>query len=51
MSMPPMARWEYAFEPEPGSAEARLQAFLQPRDWLGEFAGDVSQPIAESHHD
>ncbi|RUO35549.1 oxygen-dependent coproporphyrinogen oxidase [Aliidiomarina shirensis] len=34
MSMPPLARWEYMYEPEEGSAEARLQAFLKPRDWL-----------------
>jgi coproporphyrinogen III oxidase len=43
MSMPPLARWEYAFEPAPGSAEARLQDFLYPRDWLGEFAEDAGQ--------
>jgi len=34
MSMPPLARWEYAFTPEPGSEEAKLQEFLKPRDWL-----------------
>ncbi len=34
MSMPPLARWEYDFQPEPGSAEARLNEFLTPRDWL-----------------
>ncbi|WP_116475273.1 oxygen-dependent coproporphyrinogen oxidase [Zobellella maritima] len=33
MSMPPLARWQYNWQPEPGSAEARLQAFLIPRDW------------------
>ena len=33
MSMPPLARWEYDWHPEPGSAEARLQAFLAPREW------------------
>ncbi|MCB1739717.1 MAG: oxygen-dependent coproporphyrinogen oxidase [Gammaproteobacteria bacterium] len=37
MSMPPMARWEYAFEPEPDSPEAVLYTdYLRPRDWLGE---------------
>jgi coproporphyrinogen III oxidase len=37
MSLPPLARWEYGWQPEPGSAEARLaEDFLQPRDWLGE---------------
>lgn len=35
MSMPPLARWEYGYEPEPGSAEADLYSnYLQPRDWL-----------------
>ncbi|MGR7922699.1 coproporphyrinogen III oxidase [Zobellella denitrificans] len=34
MSMPPLARWEYNWQPAPGSAEARLQAFLIPRDWF-----------------
>jgi len=43
MSMPPLARWEYAFEPESDSAEARLQAFLHPRDWLDETAEDTGQ--------
>jgi coproporphyrinogen III oxidase len=36
-SLPPLARWRYDFQPEPGSPEARLvPEFLQPRDWLGE---------------
>ncbi len=34
MSLPPLARWEFCYQPEPGSAEAALAAFLQPRDWL-----------------
>ena len=34
MSMPPLARWEYDWQPEPGSAEARLNDFLVPRDWV-----------------
>lgn len=34
MSMPPLARWEYAYTPEPGSAEADLyEHYLSPRDW------------------
>ncbi len=37
MSMPPLVRWEYAWTPEPGSAEERLyRDYLRPRDWLGE---------------
>lgn len=34
MSLPPRLRFEYAYAPAPGSAEARLEAYLQPRDWL-----------------
>lgn len=36
MSLPPLVRWEYGYQPEAGSAEAALAHFLQPRDWLGE---------------
>lgn len=37
MSMPPLARWEYDFTPEPESPEAILyRDFLHPRDWLNE---------------
>jgi coproporphyrinogen III oxidase len=38
MSLPPRVRFEYAWTPEPGSAEARLADYLRPRDWLGEVA-------------
>jgi len=38
MSMPPLARWIYDWHPEPGSPEAALDDYLQPRDWLGEAA-------------
>lgn len=35
MSMPPLARWEYSFEPEPDSKEADLYTnYLHPREWL-----------------
>jgi coproporphyrinogen III oxidase len=35
MSMPPLARWEYCYEPEPESREADLYAnYLHPREWL-----------------
>ena len=35
MSLPPMVRWEYNYQPEAGSAEARLtEEFLTPQDWL-----------------
>jgi coproporphyrinogen III oxidase len=33
MSMPPLARWEYGYQPQSGSAEANLHAYLQPREW------------------
>ncbi len=36
MSLPPLVRWEYGYQPEPGSAEARLSDYLRPRDWLSE---------------
>ena len=36
MSLPPTVRWEYDWQPEPGSPEELLSAdFLRPRDWLG----------------
>jgi coproporphyrinogen III oxidase len=35
MSMPPIVRWRYAWQPEPGTPEARLYTdFLRPRDWV-----------------
>ncbi|MFA0084934.1 oxygen-dependent coproporphyrinogen oxidase [Vibrio sp. E150_011] len=34
MSMPPLARWEYAYEPEANTPEAALYSdYLKPRDW------------------
>jgi coproporphyrinogen III oxidase len=37
MSLPPLARWEYGYSPEAGSAEEALaRDWLRPRDWLGE---------------
>jgi coproporphyrinogen III oxidase len=35
MSLPPCARWEYDYHPQPGSPEAALQQYLKPTDWLG----------------
>ena len=44
-SMPPVVRWRYDWEPEPGSPEARLlEEFLTPRDWLGEAAKPGAEP-------
>jgi coproporphyrinogen III oxidase len=34
MSLPPLVRWDYAHQPEPGSPERRLhEVFLKPRNW------------------
>jgi coproporphyrinogen III oxidase len=36
MSLPPLVRWQYGWQAEPGSPEERLEReFLHPRDWLG----------------
>ena len=35
MTLPPLVRWEYDRQPEPGSPEAALtERFLVPRDWV-----------------
>ena len=34
MSLPPRVAWGYRWQPEPGSQEAVLYDYLQPRDWL-----------------
>lgn len=34
MSMPPLVRWEYDYQPQAGSPEAALDDFLIPRDWV-----------------
>ena len=34
MSLPPLVRWEYGYQPEPNTPEARLyEIFLKPQDW------------------
>lgn len=35
MSLPPLAAWQYDWQPEAASPEAALTAYLRPRDWLG----------------
>jgi coproporphyrinogen III oxidase len=43
MSLPPLVRWEYNYEPEAGSPESELTGYyLQSRDWLGEAGGERS---------
>ncbi len=37
MSLPPLVRWEYSYQPEPDTPEGELtDYYLQDRDWLGE---------------
>jgi len=37
MSLPPVVRWAYDYQPEPGSREAELyEYYLKPRDWAAE---------------
>jgi coproporphyrinogen III oxidase len=37
MSMPPIVKWRYDWQPEAGTPEAQLASdFLRPRDWLNE---------------
>jgi coproporphyrinogen III oxidase len=39
MSLPPLVRWEYNWQPQPGSPESLLYSeFLRPRDWLKELS-------------
>ena len=38
MSLPPSARWEYAWQPDEGSQESHLAAYLKPRDWLKDLS-------------
>jgi coproporphyrinogen III oxidase len=45
MSLPPLVRWDYDWQPAAGSPEAELQAiYLKPRDW-------VEQPVYASATD
>jgi len=35
MSLPPLVRWQYDWQPEPGTPEAELyEKFLKPREWI-----------------
>jgi coproporphyrinogen III oxidase len=43
MSLPPLVRWQYDWQPEAGSAEARLyEEFLRPRAFLAELDREPS---------
>ena len=35
MSLPPLVRWDYNYQPEPGTQEAKLyDTFLKPQNWI-----------------
>jgi coproporphyrinogen III oxidase len=34
MSLPPLAAWEYDFQPQEGSPEAETLRYLKPQDWV-----------------
>ncbi len=34
MSMPPLVRWEYNYQPDENSPEAALSEFIKVKDWL-----------------
>ncbi|CAJ49819.1 oxygen-dependent coproporphyrinogen oxidase [Bordetella avium] len=34
LSMPPAAHWRYDWQPQPGTPEAELSAYLTPREWV-----------------
>jgi coproporphyrinogen III oxidase len=34
MSLPPVVKWRYDWQPEAGSPEALLYELLPPRDWV-----------------
>jgi coproporphyrinogen III oxidase len=36
MSLPPLVAWRYDWRPQPGSEEALLYDYLEPRDWLAD---------------
>ena len=43
MSLPPLVRWEYGYQPEPGTPEAELyETFLKPQDWANWTAPNSS---------
>lgn len=42
MSLPPLVRWDYDYQPEPESPEAELyEVFLKPQDWADLEGGDL----------
>jgi coproporphyrinogen III oxidase len=47
MSLPPEVRWAYDWHPDAHSPEAKLMAYLQPRDWLACAALDINKEVIE----
>lgn len=44
MSMPPLVRWQYNWQPEAGSEESKLYTdFLPPRDWLADAKAGAAE--------
>lgn len=42
MSLPPTVRFEYNYQPQPGSEEARLQEVcLKPREWIADLGSKI----------
>ena len=41
MSMPPLVRWEYGYQPEAGSPEAALSEFIKVREWVPPHPGPL----------
>lgn len=48
MSLPPKVEWHYDAAPEPGTPEARLAWFLQPRPWFEVAEEDVPRLSEEA---
>ncbi len=45
MSLPPLVRWEYCYQPEAGTPEAQLYTtFLKPQDWINWPLTSETQP-------
>jgi len=48
MSLPPLVRWEYCYQPEPNTPEAKLyEIFLKPQDWANWTTKAISEGLPE----
>jgi coproporphyrinogen III oxidase len=48
MSLPPLVRWLYDFQPVAGSREEELGQFLKPQDWLAQEIGGAQEDVPPS---